>query len=183
MSSTVLVGTAGADRSPRSDTLTFALHQEAVTRAVELITRRYREPLTLEDMARVAILSRCYFNRVFRKVTGVPPRRFLAAVRFAAAKRLLLTSPVSVVDVCMRVGYTSLGTFTSRFTESVSLTPSQFREAGARLPASAPDAPRQGSPRIGGRPTACAAGRPRPRSSTGRRSSGCSRLGSPSAGR
>ncbi|GAA2753523.1 helix-turn-helix transcriptional regulator [Kitasatospora cinereorecta] len=101
--------------------------QEAVERAIATMWHRYDEPLTLADIADTAILSKFYFSRVFRTLTGTSPSRFLAAVRLCMAKKLLLETSESVTDISFRVGYNSLGTFTSRFTRSVGVPPARFR--------------------------------------------------------
>jgi AraC family transcriptional regulator len=107
---------------------TIALRAEAVQRAITVMRERLDEPLSLDTMAAVAILSRYHFSRVFHQLTGLPPSRFLAALRLAEAKRLLLTTRLSVTDICFRVGYNSLGTFTMRFTQSVGISPARFRQ-------------------------------------------------------
>jgi AraC-like DNA-binding protein len=88
---------------------------------------RYHEPLSLADMANTAILSKFYFSRVFRELTGTSPGRFLAAVRLANAKQLLLATSLRVTEISYMVGYNSLGTFTSRFTRSVGVSPARYR--------------------------------------------------------
>ncbi|KQV13631.1 helix-turn-helix transcriptional regulator [Kitasatospora sp. Root107] len=88
---------------------------------------RFDEPLTLNDIADSAILSKFYFSRVFRTLTGTSPSRFLAAIRLCMAKKLLLETSASVTDISFMVGYNSLGTFTSRFTRSVGVPPARFR--------------------------------------------------------
>jgi AraC family transcriptional regulator len=105
-----------------------ALHYEAVERSIMAMRERLDEPLSLDAMAAVAILSRYHFLRVFHRVTGLSPARFLAALRLAEAKRLLLTTPLSVTDICFKVGYNSPGSFTTRFTQSVGMSPSRFRQ-------------------------------------------------------
>lgn len=104
-----------------------AAHYEAVRRVIELMHERIEEPLSLQDMSRVAFISQFHFNRVFRQVTGIPPHQYLYALRLETAKRLLLTTRESVTDVCFSVGYNSLGTFTRRFTGLVGLSPNRFR--------------------------------------------------------
>ncbi|MGI8666803.1 MAG: helix-turn-helix transcriptional regulator [Jatrophihabitans sp.] len=94
---------------------------------IETIWDRYHEPLSLEDMADTAIYSRFHFSRVFRSVTGTSPGRFLTAVRLYKAKNLLLQSSASVTEVSYQVGYNSPGTFSSRFTKSVGMSPARFR--------------------------------------------------------
>jgi len=93
--------------------------QAAVERAIKSMWERYDEPLTLAELADAAILSRFYFSRVFRNVTGTSPGRFLTAIRLYKAKNLLLSTSLSVTELSYRVGYNSLGTFTTRFTKSV----------------------------------------------------------------
>ncbi|WP_240981748.1 MULTISPECIES: helix-turn-helix transcriptional regulator [unclassified Streptomyces] len=78
-------------------------------------------------MASTAILSKFYFSRVFRDLTGTSPGRFLSAVRVHSAKSLLLETQLSVTDISYKVGYNSLGTFTSRFTWSVGVSPTRYR--------------------------------------------------------
>ncbi|GAA2753562.1 MULTISPECIES: helix-turn-helix transcriptional regulator [Kitasatospora] len=101
--------------------------QAAVERAIETMWERYEEPLSLDDIADTAILSKFYFSRVFRTLTGTSPGRFLSAIRLHKAKILLLKTSLSVTDISYRVGYNSLGTFTSRFTRSVGLSPGRYR--------------------------------------------------------
>ncbi len=87
-------------------------------------------PLPLQAMAEIAGLSPFHFARVFRRLTGIPPGQFLSVLRLERAKELLLTTDLSVTDICFEVGYDSLGTFTTRFTQLVGLPPGRVR----RLP-------------------------------------------------
>ncbi|MGI9049733.1 MAG: helix-turn-helix transcriptional regulator [Rubrobacteraceae bacterium] len=87
-------------------------------------------PLSLGDMADIAHLSPYHFARTFRRVTGVPPGEFLSALRLEEAKRLLLTTDLSVSEICFETGYSSLGTFTTRFKRLVGMSPGRLR----RLP-------------------------------------------------
>lgn len=88
---------------------------------------RYHEPLSLDAMADSAFLSRFYFSRLFRSKTGTSPGRFLTAIRLYKAKHLLLETNMSVTDIAYAVGYNSLGTFISRFTRSVRISPARYR--------------------------------------------------------
>ncbi len=106
---------------------TLASRRQAVERAIRMMRERYPDPLSLDDMARAAFFSRYHFNRMFRHLTGLPPGRFLAAIRLEAAKRLLLTTRFSITAVCFEVGYNSVGTFTSHFTEYVGIPPHRLR--------------------------------------------------------
>ncbi|MEU4744882.1 helix-turn-helix transcriptional regulator [Actinosynnema sp. NPDC023658] len=101
--------------------------QTAVERAIDTMWNRYHEPLSLADMADTAILSKFYFSRVFRTLTGTSPGRFLTAIRLTKAKQLLLETSLSVTEISYMVGYNSLGTFTSRFTRSVGVPPARYR--------------------------------------------------------
>ena len=101
--------------------------QKAIERAIATMWDRYDQPLSLSEVADTAILSRFYFSRVFRSITGTSPGRFLAAVRLQRAKNILLESTLSVTDISYRVGYNSPGTFTSRFTSSVGMSPTRYR--------------------------------------------------------
>lgn len=97
---------------------------------VERVIKEMRaetEPLKLEDLAEIAGLSPFYFNRIFKSVIGIPPGEFATSLRFERAKNLLLTTPASVTEICMEVGYGSLGTFSSRFKHMVGVTPATFR--------------------------------------------------------
>ncbi|GIM82475.1 AraC family transcriptional regulator [Winogradskya consettensis] len=85
------------------------------------------EDLTVDDMARAAMFSKFHFTRVFQRVTGVSPGRFLSAMRLQQAKELLLATSMNVADISVHVGYNSVGTFSSRFTRSVGLAPTEYR--------------------------------------------------------
>ncbi|GAA2553189.1 AraC family transcriptional regulator [Winogradskya consettensis] len=111
--------------------------EEAAIRAICLMREKLGENLTLDDLARAAMFSKFHFSRVFQKVSGISPGHFLSAVRIKEAQRLLATTPRTVADIGATVGYTSLGTFTSKFSRSVGLSPGAFRHQYSR-----PRAPR-----------------------------------------
>ncbi|MFG2049437.1 helix-turn-helix transcriptional regulator [Micromonospora sp. NPDC048935] len=107
--------------------------QKAIERAISTMWDRYDEPLSLDAMAHSAYLSRFYFSRLFRSMTGTSPGRFLTAIRLYQAKIRLRETDMSVTDIAYGVGYNSLGTFISRFTRSVGVSPARYRalaEAG-----------------------------------------------------
>ncbi len=108
--------------------VTLAAHTQAIEHSIQVMHTHLHELLTLEDLASVACLSPYHFNRVFRRLIGIPPVEFLSALRFQAARRLLLTTSLSVTDICFEVGYTSTGSFTSRFTQLVGLSPRLLRQ-------------------------------------------------------
>ncbi len=108
--------------------LTLATHMQAVEHAIQVMHTHMHEVLSLEDLASVAYLSPSRFKHVFRHLIGIPPGEFLSALRLQAARRLLLTTPLSVTDICFEVGYSSMGSFTSRFTHLVGLSPRLLRQ-------------------------------------------------------
>lgn len=104
-----------------------ATHWEAVKRVIRVMHERFADPLRLDDLADVGSFSPYHFNRMFRQVTGIPPGEYLAALRLDAAKRLLMTTSLDVAAICAEVGYTSLGSFTTRFTHAVGMSPAALR--------------------------------------------------------
>src|SRR5678815_3019014 len=122
---------AEANLACREDTL--ASHRRAVERVITSARGRLCEPISLRDMSRVAYLSAFHFNRVFHQITGLPPAKFISAMRLDEAKRLLLNTNLSITDICFEVGYNSLSTFTRRFTQRVGLGPREFRYLAERI--------------------------------------------------
>ena len=121
----------GASSACREDTV--ASHRRVVERVITTARERLCEPISLHDMSRVAYLSTFHFNRVFHQITGLPPAKFIAAMRLDQAKRLLLNTDRSITDICFEVGYNSLSTFTRFFTQRVGLGPREFRYLAARI--------------------------------------------------
>lgn len=101
--------------------------RKAVERVIEVMRDNLDEQLTVDDMARVAMFSKFHFSRIFLRATGLPPGRFLAALRLQRAKHLLISTSYNIADISLRVGYTSVGTFSTRFTRSVGLSPTMYR--------------------------------------------------------
>ncbi|MDJ0357659.1 helix-turn-helix transcriptional regulator [Paenarthrobacter sp. PH39-S1] len=95
-------------------------------RARDLIDREYARPLDVPTMARRALMSPAHFSRQFRATYGETPYSHLMTRRIERAMALLRAGR-SVTDACMEVGATSLGSFSSRFTEIVGETPSAYR--------------------------------------------------------
>ena len=107
---------------------------EAVERVVRYMYTNLGDDIAIDDMARTAMFSKFHFSRMFHEVTGITPGRFLSAVRLYAAKRLLLATELTITDICYRVGYSSVGTFSSRFTAVVGTSPSAYRASRGFLP-------------------------------------------------
>ena len=95
-------------------------------RARDLMDRDYAQPLDVPAMARTAFMSPAHFSRKFRAAYGETPYTYLMTRRIERAKALLRRG-MSVTDTCVAVGCTSLGSFSSRFTEIVGETPSHYR--------------------------------------------------------
>jgi AraC-like DNA-binding protein len=96
-------------------------------RARDLIDREYARPLDVAALARTALMSTAHFSRQFRAAYGETPYAYLMTRRIERAKALLRRGDMSVTEVCMEVGCTSLGSFSARFTELVGETPTAYR--------------------------------------------------------
>ncbi|QDY89271.1 helix-turn-helix transcriptional regulator [Arthrobacter sp. UKPF54-2] len=96
-------------------------------RARDLIDRHYARPLDVPTMAAGALMSPAHFSRQFKAAYGETPYNYLMTRRIERAMALLRAG-ASVTDACMDVGCTSLGSFSSRFTEIVGMTPSAYRD-------------------------------------------------------
>jgi transcriptional regulator GlxA family with amidase domain len=96
-------------------------------RARDQMDREYAEPLDVEALARTASMSSGHFSRSFREAYGETPYSYLMTRRIERAMMLLRRGDLSVTDVCFEVGCSSLGTFSTRFTELVGESPSTYR--------------------------------------------------------
>jgi AraC-like DNA-binding protein len=96
-------------------------------RARDLIDREYARPLDVAALARAALMSTAHFSRQFRATYGETPYAYLMTRRIERAQALLRRGDLSVTEVCMAVGCTSLGSFSARFTELVGETPTAYR--------------------------------------------------------
>lgn len=103
--------------------------ETAVKRAITTMRENLGEPLTVDDLARSAMFSKFHFTRIFQRVTGVSPGRFLSALRLQQAQRLLVSTTLNVADISQQVGYNSVGTFSSRFSRSVGMSPTTYRRS------------------------------------------------------
>jgi AraC family transcriptional regulator len=99
----------------------------AVQRSIETMRDDLGGDHSLHTLASSAWLSPFYFHRVFLKVTDSTPARFLSAWRMAEAKWMLAHSSARVTEICMQMGYSSVGTFSSQFTKRVGVSPRRFR--------------------------------------------------------
>ena len=102
-------------------------HAASIGLAVDAMRSESDYPFTIETLAEITNFSPFHFARLFRSLIGIPPGEFLTALRYDRAKQLLLTSDLSVTDICFEVGYDSLGTFSTRFKQLVGIGPAGFR--------------------------------------------------------
>lgn len=106
-----------------------------IDQVIEYIHQNIYEPLLLSRLARQVSYSPYHFARIFKERIGLSPLYYVSAHRLQKAKDLLLRTNLSVRDIALEIGQQSLGTFTTRFTERVGVTPSHFRN----LPSQADD--------------------------------------------
>ncbi|MDL4815334.1 helix-turn-helix transcriptional regulator [Actinomadura opuntiae] len=107
-------------------------------RVRDRIDRDYAQPLDVEALARGVNMSAGHLSRAFRQAYGESPYSYLMTRRIERAMTLLRRGDLSVTDVCFAVGCSSLGTFSTRFTELVGVPPSVYRRDAARATAGMP---------------------------------------------
>jgi AraC-like DNA-binding protein len=107
---------------------TFASRESAVERVIHAMNQQMEEPMSLQHLAKHAMVSSSHLDHIFRQITGVCPRRYMGALRLAHAKRMLLDTELKVIDISLEAGYSSVGTFTRRFTRLVGVAPLQLRK-------------------------------------------------------
>ena len=100
-----------------------------LVRARDLADARYADPLRVRDMARASGLSAAHFSREFRRTFGESPHRYLLTRRLERAAALLRTTDRTVADICMMVGLSSVGSFTTSFRRMFGASPLAYRTA------------------------------------------------------
>jgi len=119
---------------------TFVPPARHLLRAKDLADLRYADPLGVEDMARAAGLSKSHFSREFRRTFGESPHHYLLTRRLERAATLLRMTDWTVGEICVSVGLSSLGSFTTSFKGAYGMTPTAYRasqppaEFAARVP-------------------------------------------------
>ncbi|GAA0929781.1 AraC family transcriptional regulator [Pseudonocardia zijingensis] len=109
----------------RSPAIPLSRH---LLRVRDLIDRAYASPLDVPALARSAHVSESHFNRSFAAAFGETPHRYLLRRRMERAKALLRAGELSVTEVCLAVGYTSLGSFSTQFRRFVDESPTSYRD-------------------------------------------------------
>ncbi len=138
-----MISHAGPAARPCTATLEFVTPDELANlahlrRARDLMDREYARPLDVAALARAALMSTAHFSRQFRATYGETPYSYLMTRRIERAKALLRRGDLSVTEVCMAVGCTSLGSFSARFTQLVGETPTAYRARDHSTLASVP---------------------------------------------
>ncbi len=129
---TIQVVTTSAASAPRLRDLA------ALRRVRDRMDREYAEPLDVEALARGVHMSAGHLSRQFRAAYGESPYAYLMTRRIERAMALLQRGDLSVTEVCFAVGYGSLGTFSTRFSELVGMSPSEYRRSAPPTPGMAP---------------------------------------------
>ena len=107
-------------------------------RAKDVVDARYRDPLDVAQLARVARLSQAHFSREFRRAFGETPHQYLLTRRLERAAALLRDTERSVADICFMVGLRSVGSFTTSFGRIYGLSPTAYRATYPRAATRAP---------------------------------------------
>lgn len=100
-----------------------------IDEVIAYIHKHIDEPLQLSRLADIALYSPFHFTRIFKEKIGLSPMYYVSALRLQKAKDLLLQTNLTIRDIGLEIGQQSLGTFTTRFTERVGVTPSEFRRS------------------------------------------------------
>ena len=103
--------------------------QSNVVRSVKYIDAHYMEPLSLENLAQTAFLSKFYYTRAFKRYMGVTPYEYLNTVRINHAKSLLLATRISVEDSAWRVGFSGSKNLIRQFKQATGMTPGEYRRS------------------------------------------------------
>jgi AraC-like DNA-binding protein len=112
------------------------LTNRILLRARDTMDREFARPLDVEALASAAALSRAHFIRSFRETFGETPHRYLQRRRIERAMAMLRSSDKPVSEICLDVGFTSLGTFSRTFREVLGTSPRAYRERARREPPS-----------------------------------------------
>ena len=112
-------------------------HQEPIRHARRLLDKGYAAPITIEQLSQAVALSPFYLIRLFRRTYKQTPHQYLIQRRIARAKELLSSSDLSITEICVDVGFESLGSFSALFRKSVGISPSAYRTSSQNMRKSA----------------------------------------------
>jgi AraC-like DNA-binding protein len=104
-------------------------HHEQAHLARRLLDRAYTTPITIEQLSDEVALSPYYLIRLFRRIYKQTPHQYLIQLRIARAKELLINSDLSITEICVDVGFESLGSFSTLFSKIVGVSPSTYRRS------------------------------------------------------
>jgi AraC-like DNA-binding protein len=107
--------------------MSFVPPARHLLRAKDLVDARFFEPLSVDDLAKAAGLTRAHFSREFRRAFGESPHAYLLTRRLERAAALLRNTDHSVAEVCLSVGLQGIGSFTTSFKRAYGKTPTQYR--------------------------------------------------------
>ncbi len=107
--------------------MSLASHKQ-VRQVRHLLDQNYDEPITIEDLSHEVALSPFYLIRAFRHIYKQTPHQYLMELRIAKAKELLRNSDLSITEICMAVGYESLGSFSTLFRTVAGISPRAYRD-------------------------------------------------------
>ncbi|MEA2251581.1 MAG: hypothetical protein QOG70_1823 [Solirubrobacteraceae bacterium] len=107
-------------------------------RAKDLVDRAYAQPLDVAALARHAHVSPAHFSRRFKEAFGETPHQYVLTRRVERAQELLRNTDLSVSDICLEVGFQSLGSFSTTFHRVAGMTPTAYRAASAGFPPAIP---------------------------------------------
>ncbi|MBC7813646.1 MAG: helix-turn-helix transcriptional regulator [Burkholderiales bacterium] len=116
-----------------------SIYIERIRIARGYIDHHYDAPITLEHVSDAAGYSRYHFIRLFRAVYKQTPHQYLVLRRIKRAKELLRSSDMPITDICVQVGFESLGSFSTLFRRMVGLAPGAYRSSARPEPAPAAD--------------------------------------------
>ncbi|SES99014.1 AraC-type DNA-binding protein [Oceanobacillus limi] len=102
-------------------------------KAIEYMKKNIDQEITSEELAGFVGYSAYHFNRIFKEVTGVPPRQYLTALRIEAGKQILVNSSSSILKALLHVGFRSIGSFSSKFKQLVGISPKKFQTTISEL--------------------------------------------------
>ena len=108
-------------------------HETIVEQAIDYMKLNLDRELTTEEIAREVGYSEYHFIRLFKEVTGISPRNFLSALRIEEGKKKLLQPTGSLLNVVLSLGFLSVGSFSSRFKQTVGISPMKFRKTSKEL--------------------------------------------------